>query len=71
MSDAPKTHTIQLRSGKSPAEQVSTAELEKVRAAIVGFAENYDVTPIVAPEKPATLSKGTTEAPEAKVEKSK
>ena len=49
-----KTHTVKLRDGKAPAEQVTDAELATMKKAFGrGFA-NYEVTPIAPKaEKPA------------------
>ena len=64
-------HTVKLREGKAPAETVTSAALEIMRAHIVGFNEAYDVED-AAPEKPAVLAKVPhPEAVEAKAEKSK
>jgi hypothetical protein len=66
---SPKTHTIQLRDGKGPAEHLTATEFEAVSKHIVGFKEHYDVTVHTPVEKPAPLAKPAADEP--KTEKTK
>lgn len=54
------THSVKLREGKAPAEEVNEEQLAQMRKSIVGFAANYDVTAIEQVEKPAKLEKAAT-----------